>query len=300
MPLRMIELVVSPSAGAAVRAALEEMKTVDWWLHGSDDERLGLRILVEAELTDPLLDEVEKRFGSSSGFRIVIMPAEATLPRLPEPEPEEAPTEEPAPEAKPKPGSISREELLDDLSRRQLTGERLAVLDLYSDPRDPECVRRHSAEIAVRLLQDPGGGEQRPGLFGFLSGAADALVDMGGFEILRDAAIVARETQTSNGQREDVMRAARGFLDEFAEPGRIDRTVQRVCAAKDGSPEAAIELLELGGSAALDRVIEVLAAHHRASATRMLGALRDAVAAFTGPRPATDDRTAIIIKRTEA
>lgn len=116
MPLRMIELVVSPSEGAAVRAALEEIETVDWWLHGSDDERLGLRILVEAELTDPLLDEVEKRFGSSSGFRIVIMPAEATLPRLPEPEPEEPPVEEPVEEAKKKPGSISREELLDDLS----------------------------------------------------------------------------------------------------------------------------------------------------------------------------------------
>ncbi|MHC4416505.1 MAG: PP2C family protein-serine/threonine phosphatase [Planctomycetota bacterium] len=55
-----------------------------------------------------------------------------------------------------------------------------------------------------------------------------------------------------------------------------------------------------GGQFGTDRVIEVLAAHRGASSTRMLGALRDAVAAFTGPRPADDDRTAIIIKRMES
>ena len=45
------------------------------------------------------------------------------------------------------------------------------------------------------------------------------------------------------------------------------------------------------------RVIDVLTAHQHLSATQIMTALRDAVLAFTNGRPATDDRTAIIIKR---
>jgi phosphoserine phosphatase len=46
-----------------------------------------------------------------------------------------------------------------------------------------------------------------------------------------------------------------------------------------------------------DRVVEVLRARHRAAPDRILSALREAVAEFTGDTPAADDRTAIIIKR---
>ena len=48
-----------------------------------------------------------------------------------------------------------------------------------------------------------------------------------------------------------------------------------------------------------ERVIDVLSVHHRRSPQRIMAAVRDAVNAFTDARPASDDRTAIIIKRTE-
>ncbi len=48
-----------------------------------------------------------------------------------------------------------------------------------------------------------------------------------------------------------------------------------------------------------ERVIELLSAHHRRSPRRIMEAIRDAVNEFTDARPASDDRTAIIIKRTQ-
>ncbi|MCZ6611792.1 MAG: SpoIIE family protein phosphatase [Planctomycetota bacterium] len=48
-----------------------------------------------------------------------------------------------------------------------------------------------------------------------------------------------------------------------------------------------------------ERVVDVLSAHHRRSPQRIMAAIRDAVNAFTDARPAGDDRTAIVIKRTE-
>jgi len=49
----------------------------------------------------------------------------------------------------------------------------------------------------------------------------------------------------------------------------------------------------------VDRVVEVISAHCRQTPGRILTALRDAVATFTEGAPASDDRTAIIVKRTE-
>ena len=48
----------------------------------------------------------------------------------------------------------------------------------------------------------------------------------------------------------------------------------------------------------VDRVVEVISAHRRQTPGRILTALREAVATFTEGAPAADDRTAIIVKRT--
>ena len=49
----------------------------------------------------------------------------------------------------------------------------------------------------------------------------------------------------------------------------------------------------------VDRVVEVISAHRHQTPGRILTALRDAVATFTEGAPASDDRTAIIVKRSE-
>jgi len=68
-----------------------------------------------------------------------------------------------------------------------------------------------------------------------------------------------------------------------------------VAVISDGLIEAADADRNLFG---IDRTMEVLAANRDRNPTRIRTALRRAVAEFTGPTPAADDRTAIIIKRT--
>ena len=76
------------------------------------DGEVLVRILLEAEQSEAVLDLLEKRYAAGEGNRVVILPVEATLPRA-EPEPD-ALTEEPASEEKP-PERISREELYEDI-----------------------------------------------------------------------------------------------------------------------------------------------------------------------------------------
>ena len=71
-----------------------------------------VRILLDAEQSEAVLDLLEKRYAGEEGNRVVILPVEATLPRA-EPEPAAAP-EQPPPEEKP-PERIGREELYEDI-----------------------------------------------------------------------------------------------------------------------------------------------------------------------------------------
>ena len=76
-----------------------------------------VRILLEAEQSEAVLDLLEKRYAGGEGSRVVILPVEATLPRA-EPEPPATP-EQPPSEEKP-PERISREELYEDIKNGAL------------------------------------------------------------------------------------------------------------------------------------------------------------------------------------
>ena len=65
-------------------------------------------------------------------------------------------------------------------------------------------------------------------------------------------------------------------------------------ALSDGVVEAANPQGDRFGTA---RVVDLVVRHHDAPASGLLAALRDAIAAFTGPHPARDDRTALVVKR---
>ncbi len=50
--------------------------------YSCDDGSGKLKLLLEAETAEPVFDYLEKRYGRRSGFRIVIVPVEAVIPRL--------------------------------------------------------------------------------------------------------------------------------------------------------------------------------------------------------------------------
>jgi uncharacterized hydrophobic protein (TIGR00341 family) len=118
MALRLIEMVLQEKDGAEVRELLKEQKVLEHRQVRLSDGEMLVRILLDAEQSEPVLDLLEKRFAGEDGTRVVILPVEATLPRA-EPEPaatpdQPSPGENPPPEEK-TPERISREELYEDI-----------------------------------------------------------------------------------------------------------------------------------------------------------------------------------------
>lgn len=118
MALRLVEMVLQKKDGADVRALLNKCKVLEHRQIQLVNGEILVRILLDAEQSEPVLDLLEKRYAAGDGYRIVILPVEATLPRAqaePEPEPEAASTSEPPPLDEKPPERIGREELYEDI-----------------------------------------------------------------------------------------------------------------------------------------------------------------------------------------
>ena len=110
MPLRLIEIVLREEDGAAVRELLEGQPVLEHRQLRLPDAQVLVRILLEAEHTEAVLDSLGDRYAGKDDSRVMILPVEATLPRAKEePEPER-----PAPEEN-RSERISREELYEDI-----------------------------------------------------------------------------------------------------------------------------------------------------------------------------------------
>ena len=94
MALRLLEMVLAEADGAEVRDLLKECNVVEHRQIRLPDGEVLVRILLDAEENEAVLDLLEKRFTGEEGNRVVIVPVEATLPRV-EPEPTTAPGQAP-------------------------------------------------------------------------------------------------------------------------------------------------------------------------------------------------------------
>lgn len=111
MPLRLIEAVIPRSRRDEMQALAEDHPVIDFWREEVEADLLRLGLLVDAGAAEPVMDELERRFGDHEAFRLVLLPVQASLPRPEEPEEEE--TEQAEEERR---SRISREELHADLS----------------------------------------------------------------------------------------------------------------------------------------------------------------------------------------
>ena len=112
MARRLIEMVLQEKDGAEVRELLKEHKVLEHRQVRLPDGEVLVRILLDAERNEAVLDLLEKHYTGEKGNRVVILPVEATLPRA-EPEPAAAPEQPPS--AEQPPGRIGREELYEDI-----------------------------------------------------------------------------------------------------------------------------------------------------------------------------------------
>jgi uncharacterized hydrophobic protein (TIGR00341 family) len=114
MALRLLDIVIPDDRADDVRHALDDLNVVSLWGDQIDDDTAIVRVLLDSEQTETAFDRLETRFGALDGFRLILLPVEATLPRVEPPKPPEP--DEPAPPPKPVPQRISREELYDDIA----------------------------------------------------------------------------------------------------------------------------------------------------------------------------------------
>ncbi|MBE0502908.1 MAG: TIGR00341 family protein [Desulfuromonadales bacterium] len=112
MALRLIEMVVREEEGDDLRDLLKEQRLLEHRQLRLTDSEVLVRILLDAEQSEAVLDLLAQQYSGSEGHRIVILPVEATLPRA-EPEPDDV--SEPLPTEEKVPERVSREELYEDV-----------------------------------------------------------------------------------------------------------------------------------------------------------------------------------------
>jgi uncharacterized hydrophobic protein (TIGR00341 family) len=112
MALRLIEMVLREKDGGEVRELLKEHTVLEHRQVRLPDGEVLVRILLDAEQSEAVLDVLENRYAGREGNRVVVLPVEATLPRA---EPKPAATSEQAPPEEELPERISREELYEDI-----------------------------------------------------------------------------------------------------------------------------------------------------------------------------------------
>jgi uncharacterized hydrophobic protein (TIGR00341 family) len=112
MALRLIEMVLPEKDGADVRELLEGHNVIEHRQVQLSDGEVLVRILLDAEQSEAVLNVLEKRNTGGEINRIVVLPVEASLPRA-DPEPVATPADAPPGDIAPQ--RISREELYEDI-----------------------------------------------------------------------------------------------------------------------------------------------------------------------------------------
>jgi hypothetical protein len=118
MALRLIELILPEEKSKEVQELIKDYKPLGIWYEKLSENKILVRVLLSTEETEAVLDILEKQFSMSDGFRVILFPVEASIPRpeIPEEKPSEQEELQPEQAPEPKVERISREELYEDIA----------------------------------------------------------------------------------------------------------------------------------------------------------------------------------------
>jgi len=137
-----MEVTIPENNNQGLRKVIENESTIEYWQEENIDSGLRVKMILSVEQTEKVLDLLEQKYSNIQGFRVVLLPVEATLPRIEEKKEEDDPEEN---ENKKENNvlRISREELYTDVvDSTKVTNTYIAMVVL-------------SAVVAsVGLLQD--------------------------------------------------------------------------------------------------------------------------------------------------
>jgi len=135
MSLRLIEIVLPDEHRKDLEDSLKEHETLDIWQESIEAGRIHFEILVPTGHSERVLDFLEKRFSHVEGFRIILLPVQASIPRPDLEDKKGIKDEEPAEEEK-KPVSkiirLSREELYSGIEKMVRSSWVYVVMILFS------------------------------------------------------------------------------------------------------------------------------------------------------------------------
>ncbi|MBN2846945.1 MAG: TIGR00341 family protein [Coriobacteriia bacterium] len=125
MALRLLEFSVPADEVDGITSALEEQRIHHLWTASADSDVTAIRVLLDAEEVETVTDALADRLGHRDECRLVLLPVEATVPRIEEPEDQQTEDEAAGNETEEEARAlrISREELYEDLS----SGTKLTV-----------------------------------------------------------------------------------------------------------------------------------------------------------------------------
>lgn len=119
MALRFLQIFLPEDNGTRIEEFLEGREILGTWRDATVNDRVVIHLLVPAEETEPIMDRFEQAYSGAEGFRVVLFPVEAVLPRPDVVEEEASADENPkeqTEEAIQESGRISREELYSDVA----------------------------------------------------------------------------------------------------------------------------------------------------------------------------------------
>jgi uncharacterized hydrophobic protein (TIGR00341 family) len=117
MALRLIELILPEDQIKYTQDILKDCQALGVWYENLQENKFLIRILLLAEKTEAAMDTFEKHFSSVDGFRIILLPVQASIPQPEQPEekPPENVEEQPGQQLASNIGRISRDELYNDV-----------------------------------------------------------------------------------------------------------------------------------------------------------------------------------------
>ncbi|MGD8784320.1 MAG: TIGR00341 family protein [Thioalkalispiraceae bacterium] len=125
--MRIIEVLTDCGNNDTIRGIAEHHEVLDCWVDKSEEEeedRCSVRLLVKVEKQQVILDSIQQALVAAEGWRIIIHPVEATIPRAEEKQKKES--------GKKYSGGRTREELYHEIESGALINSNYLWLVLFS------------------------------------------------------------------------------------------------------------------------------------------------------------------------
>ncbi|HED11858.1 MAG TPA: TIGR00341 family protein [Caldithrix abyssi] len=112
MSERVIKIILPREHAKEALALLEEREKLNYWQEERSSKNFVVSILLDSVQSEAIMDLFEKKFSKTAGFRLILFPVEASLPRPKEKKKKTGPGDEKKEQARLR---ISREELFSDV-----------------------------------------------------------------------------------------------------------------------------------------------------------------------------------------